>query len=233
MPAILLIEPSPDLAHDIITLLSQNGYQVEHALDGPAGLKLHTAHPPHMVILDCLLPGNDGLRVLGEMRQLAATPVLMLTAPGDELDRAMGLEVAADDYLGKPFDMSDLLSRVQALLQRSNPGLTAKSMESRLACGPLELEPGTYRAVLHGSPVSLARAEFELIHLMVCNPGRVFTRAYLIEKIWGAQYEPGNRSIDNLVLRLRKKLGDFGGQIEAVWGEGYRLHPNEKGQQAA
>jgi DNA-binding response OmpR family regulator len=123
--------------------------------------------------------------------------------------------------------MDDLLARVQALLQRMDGRQAESPLDKMVTCGPLELEPGTYLAMLHGAPLNLARAEFDLIYLMVTNPGRVFTRPYLIEKIWGARFAPGDRSIDNLVLRLRKKLGPFGAQIEAVWGEGYRLRPSE------
>jgi DNA-binding response OmpR family regulator len=230
MPVILLIEALPELASIIIAGLRQNGYEVEHALDGKDGLHLQAANPPQMIILDCLLPDADGLQVLLQLRQAAVTPVLMLTAPGDEMEGIMGLEIEADDYLSKPFDMSDLLSRVQTLLHRIEAARTAAE-HSRLTCGPLELESGTYRALLYGNPVNLARAEFELIHLMVSNPGRVFTRAYLTEMIWDDHYVPGGRSIDNLVLRLRKKLGSFGNQIEAVWGEGYRLLPPETDRQ--
>jgi DNA-binding response OmpR family regulator len=225
MSVILLVEDSSELAQQILTYLRQNGFIVFHAADGLKGLELHEAHCPDLVILDWSLPELNGQEVLEWLRQLSETQVLMLTENG----RPQGLEEQADGILDKPFDMETLLFNVPDLL-----GDTTTPRESGvLTFGPLELEPDTYRALLQGVPVNLARAEFDLLQLLLRNPGRVFTRHYLVEVIWDGRYVPGDRSIDNLVLRLRKKLGTFGGRIESVWGEGYRLIGVEKQQETA
>jgi len=226
MPSsILIVENSSELARQVVYNLQQNGYNVFHANQGMKSLELHEAYCPDLVILDWTLPGLNGEEVLTWLRQLCAPRVLMLTEHGSP----GGLAGQADATLDKPFTLDHLLQKVGEMLARPG-GLRAENL---LICGPLELEPGAYRAVLHGQPLNLARAEFDLLNLMVSHPGRIFSRSYLEGKIWEGRSRPGDRSVDNLVLRLRKKLGPFGRQIEAVWGQGYRLLALEKGQETA
>jgi DNA-binding response OmpR family regulator len=177
-----------------------------------------------------MLPKVDGLEVLRRMRQTSAVPVLMLTARGEEADRVIGLEVGADDYVTKPFGMRELAARVRALLRRAErvQAILAadRGGESQaLACGPLLLEPAAYRASLTGAPLELTRTEFDLLHLLLRNPGRAFSRAYLLDTVWGQNFVAGDRSVDNTILRLRRKLGALGEAVETVWGVGYRFNP--------
>jgi DNA-binding response OmpR family regulator len=231
MTIILLVEDSQELAQGIIDYLNQGKYTVLHAENGLKAWTMLQDTNPDLVILDWMLPGIDGLEILRRMRQAGiATPVLMLTARSEEADRVIGLELGADDYLSKPFGMRELSARVHALLRRiealQSIIATDRSPDNDriIICGSLQLEPATYQAVQAGSVIDLARTEFDLLHLLMRNPARVFTRAYLMETIWGETYFSGDRSIDNLVLRLRKKLGVMGDQIEAVWGVGYRFN---------
>jgi DNA-binding response OmpR family regulator len=224
---ILLVEDTLDLARVIINELENAGYQVLHAADGQTALDLHAAHQPALVILDWMLPQLDGLQVLRRLRQASATPVLMLTARGEEMDRVLGLEVGADDYLTKPFSMRELLARVHALLRRAE--LLRQTLQADrhgddapITRGPLSLDPVAYRVTLDGQPLDLSRTEFALLHLLLRNPGRAFSRAYLLDTIWEEHYVGGDRSVDNAVLRLRKKLGPLGQEIETVWAVGYR-----------
>jgi DNA-binding response OmpR family regulator len=155
-------------------------------------------------------------------------PVLMLTARGEEVDRVVGLEVGADDYLPKPFSMRELIARVHALLRRIAHVQQILEADRRQSAEAIRyeglcLEPEAYRATLEGEPLELTRTEFELLHLLLRNPGRVFSRSYLLDAVWGEYYVAGDRSVDNAILRLRKKLGDLGERIETVWGVGYRL----------
>jgi DNA-binding response OmpR family regulator len=228
MTIILLVEDATDLAQVIVRELEAVGYEVVHAVDGVAALEMHARHQPGLVILDWMLPRLDGLEVLRQIRQDSAVPVLMLTARDEEADRVIGLEVGADDYLTKPFSMRELTARVRALLrriERVHQILEADraGADAALTYGPLRLDPEAYRATLDEEPLDLTRTEFELLHLLLRNPGRAFSRTYLLDTVWAQTYVTGDRSVDNAILRLRRKLGDLGEAIETVWGVGYRL----------
>lgn len=230
MRTILLVEDASDLARVIVRELEATGYEVLHAADGVAALEMHACHRPDLVILDWMLPRLDGLEVLRQIRRTSAIPILMLTARDEEADRVIGLEVGADDYLTKPFGMRELLARVRALLrriERVRQILEADRARGEVAItyGPLCLDPEAYSTTLEGEPLDLTRTEFELLHLLLRNPGRAFSRSYLLDAVWGETYVTGDRSVDNAILRLRRKLGQWGQAIETVWGVGYRLAP--------
>jgi len=228
MTKILLVEDALDLAEVIARDLRAEGYEVLHAADGLTALQLHAKHEPALVILDWMLPKLDGLEVLRQIRQSAPTPVLMLTARTEETDRVVGLEVGADDYLTKPFGMRELIARVHALLRRIERVQAIREADREperevLRYAGLTLDPQGYEALLEGASLELTRTEFDLLHLLLRNPGRVFSRNYLLDTVWEQNYIAGDRSVDNAILRLRKKLGPLGEAIETVWGVGYRL----------
>lgn len=228
MPTILLVEDEPELAHLVARELGAAGYAVHCAADGPSALRLFEEQVPDVVVLDWMLPGMDGLEVLRRLRQVSALPVLMLTARAEETDRVIGLEVGADDYLTKPFGTRELVARVRALLRR-HERLQEQVAADRadgvatLRLGPLELDPAAHLARLDGSPLDLTRTEFALLRLLLRSRGRAFSREYLRQTVWGEPHVDGDRSVDNAVLRLRKKLGPLGEAIETVWGVGYRF----------
>jgi DNA-binding response OmpR family regulator len=233
METILLVEDEHKLAEVIARELRSAGYEVWCAPDGAAALALHASKEPDLVILDWMLPRVDGLEVLRRIRQRSAVPVLMLTARGTEVDRVIGLEVGADDYLSKPFGMRELIARVRALLRRVAHVRQIVEADRRpdtgtITCGGLCLDPEAYRVTLDGRPLDLTRTEFDLLHLLLRNPGRAFSRAYLLDTVWGEHYVTGDRSVDNAILRLRKKLGAAGQGIETVWGVGYRFSPEAR-----
>ncbi|HEY0736350.1 MAG TPA: response regulator transcription factor [Herpetosiphonaceae bacterium] len=229
-PFILLVEDALDLASAILRELHAQGYRVAHAPDGSAALALHAAERPDLIILDWMLPGIDGLEVLRRIRQHDTTPVLMLTARGEETDLVLGMEVGADDYLTKPFRPRELIARVRALLRRS--ALLQQTLQADRAPSPdvlsyrsLRLDATAHQATLDGQPLDLTPIEFGLLDRLLRNPGRAFSRSYLLDTVWGQSYVGGDRSVDNAMLRLRKKLGPLGDAIETVWGIGYRLQP--------
>jgi DNA-binding response OmpR family regulator len=234
MTTILVAEDADDLAAIVRRELSSAGYDVVRATNGRQALAIHERERPALVVLDWMLPELDGLAVLRELRAardpaLSSTPVIMLTARDDEADRVIGLEVGADDYLTKPFSMRELLARVRALLRRDER-LRATIAADRGAdgaasveIGPLRLDPEAHVASLGGERFDLTPQEFALLHLLARNPGRAFSRSYLLDAVWGVEAVPGDRSVDNAVLRLRRKLGDAGSMIETVWGVGYRF----------
>ena len=229
---ILVAEDSDELAEVVGRELRSAGYDVLRASTGRVALKLHAREQPSLVVLDWMLPELDGLAVLRELRDSrdgAATPVIMLTARGEEADRVIGLEVGADDYLTKPFSMRELLARIRALLRRDERLRETLAADRRaddgapVDGGPLHLDPAAHTAELAGAPLELTPQEFALLHLLVRNPGRAFSRGYLLDAVWGVDSVPGDRSVDNAVLRLRRKLGPSGDLIETVWGVGYRF----------
>jgi DNA-binding response OmpR family regulator len=229
-PSILLVEDTLDLAQVVQRELEAAGYEVRHATGGLAALRLFASRPPDLLILDWMLPELDGLEVLRQVRRSSAVPVLMLTARSEETDRVVGLELGADDYLTKPFSVRELVARVRALLRRianveSILAADRSVQEGAIRYGPLVLDPAGYLATLDNLPLDLTRTEFDLLYLLLRNPGRAFSRSYLLDTVWGESYIAGDRSVDNAVLRLRKKLGPLGEAVETVWGVGYRLRP--------
>ncbi len=232
MATILLVEDARELAHVVARELEAAGHTVTHVADGRDALTAHAHERPDLMILDWMLPGLDGLAVLRQVRQTAGTPVLMLTARGEEADRVIGLEVGADDYLTKPFSMRELLARVHALLRRMEliRQMVNADLEpgaERLAYGELTLDPAARLVTLSDAEVDISATEFALLDLLLRHPGRAFSRQYLIEAVWKADYVGGDRSVDNAILRLRKKLGPLGERIETVWGVGYRLRAED------
>jgi DNA-binding response OmpR family regulator len=224
---ILLVEDATDLAKVVSRELKAAGYNVTHVADGESALVLEKEHHFQLVILDWMLPGIDGLDVLRELRIHSSVSVLMLTARDAEIDRVLGLEVGADDYLTKPFSMRELVARVRAMLRRRNlieqTIVADHSVSGRvIKAGLLHIEPDSQTVRVNESVIDLTRTEFALLYLLASNAGRVFSRAYLVDTIWGADYVDGDRSVDNTIMRLRKKLKGSSDCIEAVWGVGYR-----------
>ena len=228
MAVVLVVEDERELARLIGRELESAGYRVLTAKDGEMALALHRAERPDAVVLDWMLPGLDGLEVLRRVRRDSSTPILMLTARGEEVDRVMGLEVGADDYLTKPFSTRELLARVRALLRRRELLLRTLADDreagpAALEYGPLILDPSSYEARVSGEILDLSRMEFDLLGLFMRNPGRTFSRPYLLESVWDVAHVGGDRSVDNAIMRLRKKLGSLGEEIETVRAVGYRL----------
>ncbi len=228
MATILLVEDETRLAEIIQRELEQTGYQVWYAADGWQALQLFQRHAPDLLILDWILPGLNGLDVLRRIRVSSAVPVLMLTARGDPTDRVIGLEVGADDYLVKPFNLPEMVARVRALLRRADRiremlAADLKRNQNLIQYGNLVLDPRAFTCTLDGQPLELTPIEFELLSLLVGHPGRTFNRNYLMETVWKSGFIEGDRAVDNAVLRLRKKLAGTGDCLETVRGMGYRM----------
>jgi DNA-binding response OmpR family regulator len=185
---------------------------------------------PDLLLLDWMMPKLDGLEVCRRVRRDSIVPILMLTARSEEIDRVLGLEVGADDYLVKPFGIRELLARVKAMLRRVELFREAgnDAPPPVLTSGGLTVDLAQHVVSVGGDVVELTPKEFDLLALLVHNPGRAFSRDYLLEKVWGYDYPGFDRTVDTHVLRLRKKLGTAGDQIETVWGVGYRLGARPK-----
>jgi DNA-binding response OmpR family regulator len=225
--SVLVIEDETAMNDLIRSELEAEGHVVRQAHDGAIALRMVHEQPPQLVILDWMLPGLDGLSVCRQLRQEYLMPIIMLTARSDEVDRVLGLEVGADDYLVKPFGVRELLARTSAALRRveleAKRGQTGGSDDKVIIQGALRLEPSSHRATLNGTDLALTPKEFELLLLFAANPGRAFNREFLIERIWGGEFDGFDRAVDNHIRRLRQKLGDYGDKITTVWGVGYRF----------
>lgn len=228
MARILVVEDEVGLCNLLRTRLEHEGHQVTQAFDGVAALHLAAETDPQLVVLDWMLPGKDGIEVCRELRKTRLAPIIMLTARDQESDRVLGLEAGADDYVVKPFSILELMARVRAMLRRValDTASTQPQTDGVISEGPLVLEPAAHRARLDGSPLELTRREMELLQLLVGNPGRTFTRDFLLDRVWGADYDGMDRAVDTQMARLRRKLGSFGDRFEAVWGVGYRYRPS-------
>jgi DNA-binding response OmpR family regulator len=227
---ILIVEDESALSDLIRSHLEKEGHQVEQAIEGRQALALADRARPELVILDWMLPGLDGLAVCRELRRKHLMPILMLTARGDVADRVTGLQMGADDYLGKPFSIVELAARVSSLLRRVALDNASADSSRPMTFGPLVLDPVAHRATLAGIEIDLSRREMDLLELLLHHPGRTFSREFLLERLWGADFEGLDRAVDTQMVRLRRKLGDLGPCIETVWGVGYRFRPELQAQ---
>jgi len=223
MKKILVIEDEKDLADLLAFNLEKEGFRPLCALTGPDGLALALEELPDLILLDLMLPGMMGTELCTALRReskTAAIPVLMLTARGEEIDRVVGFEVGADDYIVKPFSMRELMLRVRAILRRSLQEPTALT---QLQVGPLTIDLERHQVLAKGQPVELTTTEFKLLHYLAERVGRVLGRELLLQQVWGYNYVGDTRTVDTHVTRLRAKLGPAGEMIKTVRGFGYKL----------
>ncbi len=220
---ILIVEDDADAARVVRAYLEREGFGVEVARDGVAGLELALEDPPDLVVLDWMLPGLDGLSFLRALRRAKAVPVIMLTARTEEGDRIAGLEAGADDYVAKPFSPRELTARVRAVLRRTETASPPR--EAPLEAAGLLVDTARRRVDVAGRDVALSALEFDLLATLASAPGRVFTRDELIARVWGPDFDGVDRVVDVHVSNLRQKLEAAGarGVIGTVRGVGYRL----------
>jgi two-component system phosphate regulon response regulator PhoB len=223
---ILVVEDEADLAELVSFNLEQAGFEVRTAGDGRTALSMIASDVPDLVVLDIMLPDLSGIEVCRRIRQQAATaklPVVMLTARGEEVDRVIGFEVGADDYVVKPFSPRELVLRVSAILRRTSASAEGDGTDEIISCGNLSIDVGAHRVDVEGEPADLTALEFRLLLDLARRRGRVQSRDALLERVWG--YQPGveTRTVDTHIKRLREKLGAGADQVETVRGVGYRL----------
>ncbi|HXT36553.1 MAG TPA: response regulator transcription factor [Chloroflexota bacterium] len=226
MAHILLVEDEEQLGKLVREQFLGAGHSVTLVTDGPAALRVLETNAADLVILDWMLPGLDGLEVCRRIRARSITPILMLTARAEEVDRVLGLEVGADDYLTKPFGMRELLARARALLRRvslMNERAGGEQEPAVLEVGELRVDVGGRAAWLGGVSLDLTPKEWDLLHVLAAHPGRAYSREYLLQCIWGVEYDGFDRTVDTHIVRLRRKLGPFGERVVTVWGVGYKL----------
>lgn len=230
MPTLLLIEDDRRIAEPVARTLTGLGYQVLTEADGVSGLRTALGQSCDLIILDIMLPGMDGWEVCKAVRQKSVVPILMLTALGDEVDRILGLELGADDYLTKPFSTRELIARVKALLRRVEFDAARQQPDSALSVGDLRIDLERRQVFKSGRELALRFKEFELFSLLVTQPGEVVTRAEIFDKVWGTDWLGDMRTLDVHIRWLREKIEDDPGNprfIQTVRGVGYRFVAGE------
>jgi Response regulators consisting of a CheY-like receiver domain and a winged-helix DNA-binding domain len=231
MDRILLVEDEEDFLEALAHELTANGYEVESVSNGSAVLASLACGGFAAVILDFGLPALDGIEVLRRIRKESAIPVMALTGRGSLEDRVLGFEIGVDDYVVKPCSMRELVLRLRALLRRAHHAADLSLSDRKgvlvgggtLRAGALELELDSRLVRSAGQDVELTKIEFDLLVLLMRNPRRAFNRSYLLDVVWGDEKDSSERSVDNAIMRLRKKLGESGNSIETLWGIGYRF----------
>ena len=220
---ILIVEDEVRIVRTLRLYLEQAGFVVTAVHDGSQALPAFRQERPSLVLLDLNLPGQDGLDICRNLRRLGNIPIIMLTARTEEMDRLIGLELGADDYISKPFSPREVVARVRAVLRRTQGSMATSDL---LQAGALQLDLAAYRVWLDGQLLDLTQTEFELLATLMRNKGRVLSRTQLLEAIQGVAYEEFERAIDQHIKNVRRKLKEVAGQvaiINTIYGVGYRL----------
>lgn len=240
-PCVLVVDDEPIIRDTVSLNLRREGIHVLLAETGPDALTVMTSSRPDVVVLDIMLPGMDGLEVCRRIREMSTVPILLLSARGEEIDRVLGLELGADDYLTKPFAMRELVARVRAMLRRVRMAqesdssvaapepVTSSGVASRIVAGDLIVDPASRQATLDGQPMTLKPKEFDLLAYFARHPGTVMTRDALLREVWGYDYQMDTRTVDVHIRWLRQKLEDDPAsptRILTVRGHGYRFVVN-------
>lgn len=224
-PKILIIEDEADVLRGLEINLTREGYRVLEAATGDAGLQLAIRENPSLIILDLMLPGMTGLDVCRKLRRKGfETPIIMLTAKSEEIDRVVGLEIGADDYVSKPFSLRELLARIHVQL-RKRPQRSQERL-ARYRFNEVEVDFEKYTATRKGEPVELTAKEYEVLQLLIQCRGEVVTRDRMLNEVWGYEAYPTTRTVDNHILKLRQKLEDNPANpryILSIYGEGYKF----------
>ncbi|NQU86323.1 MAG: response regulator transcription factor [Mariniphaga sp.] len=222
---ILIIEDEEDLVKGLKINLVDEGYEVDYALDGKVGLKKALSEKPDLILLDIMLPGMNGLEVCKELRrENMDIPILMLTAKGEEIDKVIGLEMGADDYISKPFSIRELLARIKAHLRRENR--SGETISGLVQLETIKIDFEHYKVIRKDVEIDLTSLEVDVLRFLIQQDGKVVTRDELLDKIWGYEKFPTTRTIDNHILKLRKKIEvdpNHPRHILTVYGGGYRF----------
>lgn len=224
MTKILIVEDEASFSEPLSFMLRREGFEVSVAETGPDALQEFDRHGADLILLDLMLPGLSGTEVCREIRSKSSVPVIMVTAKDSEIDKVVGLELGADDYVTKPYSARELVARIRAVLRRR--GESEPLIEQVLTCGPVRMDVERHLVSINGEPVALPLKEFELLEMFLRNSGRVLTRMQLIDRVWGSDYVGDTKTLDVHVKRLRAKIEQDPSNpvyLQTVRGLGYRL----------
>ena len=218
---ILVVDDEKEIAELVEIYLVSDGYKVFKADNAMDGLDMLDKNEIHLVLLDIMMPGMDGIEVIKRIRKESNVPVIMLTAKGDTFDKVLALELGADDYIVKPFEPKELIARIKAVIRRSE---NASAEEESIKYEDLEISLATYTVIYCGEKLELPPKELELLYFLASHPNKVFTREQLLQKVWEFDFYGDSRTVDVHIKRLREKLGgEHPWQIKTVWGVGYKF----------
>ncbi len=225
MTKVLIIEDEASYRESLAFLLGKEGFEVTQAADGAAGLDAYQRHGADIVLLDLMMPGMSGTEVCRQLRARGSVPIIMVTARDSEIDKVVGLELGADDYVTKPFSHRELVARIRAVLRRGQEAEI--DADAALSAGGVRMDVDRHETTVRGEPVQLALKEFELLEVLLRNAGRVLTRGQLIDRVWGADYVGDTKTLDVHVKRLRAKLEEDPANpalLVTVRGLGYKFN---------
>ena len=228
---ILVVDDEPSIREVVSLYLEQMGFDATVVGDGQSALDLLQSDPPDLLILDVMLPGVDGYEITRQVRATSRIPIILLTARKDEIDRILGLELGADDYVVKPFSPRELVSRVKAVLRRTQQAPAPLGGDQPVTCGGIQIDPRTRQATVAGEEIPLTVKEFDLLWMFTSNPHQVFNRDQLLDRVWGVSEFIDASTVTVHVRRLREKIEEDPSnprQIITVWGVGYRFEPEEQ-----
>ena len=223
-PYILLADDDPSISRLVQLYLEKEGFEVQTAARGDDALTLFRRMPPDLILLDVMLPGMDGWQVLKTVRKSSGIPIIMLTAKDETFDKVLGLELGADDYVTKPFEMKELMARVKAVLRRTQGPEEEKG--DALSFPGLTVSLSRYEVFYEGVKLDMPPKELEVLYFLASNPNQVFTRAQLLDQVWGFDFEGESRTVDVHIKRIRDKLvgcEKYGWMLHTVWGVGYKF----------
>lgn len=229
---LILICDDQQMIHETLTAyLKKEGFDCISAFDGEQAVKLFEESKPDLIILDLMMPKKNGMDVCREIRQTSHTPIIMLTAKSEEIDRVLGLELGADDYIVKPFSSREVVARVKAVLRRFSAQKEDRPQVIRY--GGLEININNYDVRLNGERLPFTPKEVEIFQLLAANPGKVYSREKILSLVWGYEYFGDTRAVDTQIKRIRQKLPqeDMGWSIKTVYGVGYRFEVDGEGEQ--
>ena len=220
---VLVVDDEKMIVKGIKFSLIQDYSVVDCAYDGEEALNMAKNNDYDIILLDIMLPKMNGLEVCQQIREFSNVPIIMLTAKGDDMDKIMGLEYGADDYITKPFNILEVKARMKAILRRNNKTEKEQANSNVLNIGDMRIDCDSRSLFIRGKEIYLTAKEFDLLELLAFNPNRVYSRDVLLKTVWGADYPGDGRTVDVHIRTLRQKLGDAGEQIETVRGVGYRM----------
>ncbi|MCI9174614.1 MAG: response regulator transcription factor [Lachnospiraceae bacterium] len=221
---VLVVDDEKLIVKGIRFSLEQDGMEVDCAYDGEEALKLATEQPYDMILLDLMLPKMDGFEVCQHIREFSSVPIVMLTAKGDDMDKILGLEYGADDYITKPFNILEVKARIKAIMRRTSPNQPKKEKSKVVENGDLKLDQESRRLFILGKEINVTAREFDLLELLVLNPNKVYSRENLLNLVWGHEYPGDVRTVDVHVRRLREKIEANPSEpkyVHTKWGVGY------------
>jgi two-component system response regulator RegX3 len=224
-PTVLVVEDEESFVEALLVGLKREGFRVEVARDGLQALEMYDIVHPDVILLDVMLPKMSGIDVCRQLRKKTMTPIIMVTAKGAEIDTVVGLEVGADDYVTKPYRLRELTARMRAVMRRSPSERGGELSDATLTVGDVELDPDQHEVVIRGESQPLPLKEFELLHILLANAGRVLPRETLIDRVWGSDYVGDTKTLDVHIKRLRSKIEDDPGnptRIITIRGLGYK-----------